>query len=159
MTSFLTHTFAIFMLLFAASVSLAAQSEADKLMAVWQYPEYQAFVENLKPWVPSLTKEEQKMSTKKFMELSFNQAAQTFMPMIQLFMQEGLSEQTVNTFFTEEKVSQIDEFIRLSGNLFINEKIFKELSIYEFSSRLDIMGMAGLFKYVCGQTIQHGFQC
>jgi hypothetical protein len=54
--------------------------------------------------------------------------------------------------YTEKRISQVEELIRLNGNLFINEKRFKELSIADFADGLVYLGFAGFLKYLAKES-------
>jgi hypothetical protein len=150
MTRILTNRFIIFSFLVAASTA----SIAEQLQAVWDDPEYQAFVQDLKPSVPPLTAEEQKIPTKELMALTWNQFEKIIRSILPLLLQAGgdLSALDWKAVYTEKRISQVEELIRLNGNLFINEKRLKELSIAEFSDGLVYLGFAGFLKYLAKQS-------
>ncbi|KHD06116.1 hypothetical protein PN36_18100 [Candidatus Thiomargarita nelsonii] len=66
---FNSMSFIIILYLFAATKTYAEQT----LQAVWDDPEYQAFVQDLKPSVLPLTAQEQKIPTKEIMARTWSQ--------------------------------------------------------------------------------------
>ena len=181
MTNIYRNTFIIFIFLFTSSASFA---DSDALQAVWDDPEYQLFVEALKPWVQPLTEEEQNLSTAELTARAGGQFGLSLISVMPLFLEIGnnFSSSALidwNTFlytYEERKewvqnqfkpstkkytplqgkkthlattvIPQVEEFIRLAGNIYIDKNKLKEMSIADFSDGLFFLGLAGSIKYV-----------